>query len=96
MMRTFTVPGARVPAHCTGVGKVLLAQKSDKELRKLYEECVSPQHSGSVASGLWLGFCVFGTSRLWVLSTPACHWVIAGFNPQKPARLPRLRRCHIA
>ncbi len=51
MMRTFTVPGARVPAHCTGVGKVLLAQKSDKELRKLYEECVSPQHSGSVASG---------------------------------------------
>lgn len=51
MMRTFTVPGARVPAHCTGVGKVLLAQKSDKELRKLYEECISPQHSGSVALG---------------------------------------------
>lgn len=36
MMRTFTVPGARVPAHCTGVGKVLLSGQSDFKLRESY------------------------------------------------------------
>ncbi|MGI6628116.1 MAG: IclR family transcriptional regulator [Bacillota bacterium] len=40
MMRTFTVPGARIPAHCTGVGKILLSGHSDDRLRKLYESCV--------------------------------------------------------
>jgi len=37
MMRTFTVPGARVPAHATGVGKVLLSALSDEEIRRLYD-----------------------------------------------------------
>ncbi len=36
IMRTFTVPGARVPCHCTGVGKMLLAGRSDEELQELY------------------------------------------------------------
>ncbi|HHW18547.1 MAG TPA: IclR family transcriptional regulator [Firmicutes bacterium] len=36
MMRTFTVPGARVPAHCTGVGKVLLSGLPDDVIRERY------------------------------------------------------------
>lgn len=36
IMRTFTVPGARIPCHCTGVGKVLLSGRSDEELETLY------------------------------------------------------------
>ncbi len=37
VMRTFTVPGARIPAHSTGVGKVLLARHSDAYVARLYE-----------------------------------------------------------
>ena len=36
MVRAFTVTGARVPAHATGVGKVLLAGLSDGEIEALY------------------------------------------------------------
>ncbi len=36
MMRTFTVPGARVPAHATGVGKALLSGLKDSQIRELY------------------------------------------------------------
>ncbi len=37
MMRTFTVPGARVPAHATGVGKALLSGLKDSQIRELYQ-----------------------------------------------------------
>ncbi len=47
MMRTFTVPGARVPAHCTGVGKVLLSGQSDLKLRELYGTYDSSRLSGT-------------------------------------------------
>lgn len=36
MVRVFTVTGARVPAHATGVGKVLLTGLSDDEIEVLY------------------------------------------------------------
>ena len=35
MLRMFTQLGARVPLHCTGVGKVLLAWRSEEEVRQL-------------------------------------------------------------
>lgn len=37
MMRAFTVSGARVNAHATGVGKVLLSGLSDSQISRLYE-----------------------------------------------------------
>lgn len=37
MMRTFTVPGARVAAHATGVGKVLLASLDGTRIDALYQ-----------------------------------------------------------
>ena len=37
MVRAFTVQGARVAAHATGVGKVLLSGLSDDGVMKLYE-----------------------------------------------------------
>lgn len=36
MMRAFTVQGARVSAHATGVGKVLLSGQSDAQISRLY------------------------------------------------------------
>lgn len=36
MMRTFTTPGARVPAYATGVGKILLSSLDDTSIRTLY------------------------------------------------------------
>ena len=36
MVRAFTVQGARVAAHATGVGKVLLSGLSDDDIMKLY------------------------------------------------------------
>jgi DNA-binding IclR family transcriptional regulator len=37
MMRAFTVSGARVSAHATGVGKVLLSGLLDSQISRLYE-----------------------------------------------------------
>lgn len=37
MVRAFTVTGARVPAHATGVGKVLLSGLPDEAVRELYK-----------------------------------------------------------
>ncbi len=37
MMKTFVAMGARVPAHCSGVGKALLAYLSDVELDAIIE-----------------------------------------------------------
>ncbi|MGI6632639.1 MAG: IclR family transcriptional regulator [Bacillota bacterium] len=37
MVRVFTVTGARVPAHATGVGKVLLSGLTDAAIEELYE-----------------------------------------------------------
>ncbi len=36
-MRMFTEVGRRVPVHCTGVGKALLAQMTDEEVLKLLD-----------------------------------------------------------
>lgn len=36
VVRAFTVTGARVPAHATGVGKVLLSGLSDTDIEELY------------------------------------------------------------
>jgi len=36
MIRAFTVQGARVPAHATGVGKVLFSGLEDGEIERLY------------------------------------------------------------
>ena len=38
MVRAFTVSGARVPAHATGVGKVLLSGLADEEIEARYSE----------------------------------------------------------
>lgn len=38
-----TRTGERLPAHCTAEGKVLLAQRSDDEVRKLYESAPFPR-----------------------------------------------------
>ena len=38
MVRAFTVQGARVPAHATGVGKALLSGLSDEEIAGLYPQ----------------------------------------------------------
>ncbi len=38
MMRTFTVQGARVSAHATGVGKVLLSGLNEDQIRAVYRE----------------------------------------------------------
>lgn len=39
VMKTFTRLGARVPAHCTGVGKALMADLSPEELGKIIDDC---------------------------------------------------------
>ncbi len=43
MVRAFTVQGARVSAHATGVGKVLLSGLKDSEIEDLYSERPLPK-----------------------------------------------------
>ncbi|MDR5695830.1 MAG: IclR family transcriptional regulator [Armatimonadota bacterium] len=38
LVRMFTRVGRRVPAHCTGVGKILLAGLSDDEVQRILDE----------------------------------------------------------
>ena len=44
--------GTRIPAHVTAVGKVLLAQKSDADLRQLYCDYRFPNHTPNALRSL--------------------------------------------
>lgn len=52
MVRAFTVSGARVPAHATGVGKVLLSGLSDDEIQELYKDVPFVRFTGRTVSAL--------------------------------------------
>lgn len=46
-MRTFTEVGRRMLPHCTAVGKAILAQLREPEVRKLLRRTGMPNHTGS-------------------------------------------------
>lgn len=46
-MRMFTEVGRRVYAHCTGVGKALLAQLPDQDVRRVLDTAGMPASTGS-------------------------------------------------
>ncbi|MGE5579327.1 MAG: IclR family transcriptional regulator [Bacillota bacterium] len=52
MMRAFTVSGARVSAHATGVGKVLLSGLPDSQISRLYEGVSLPKFTSRTVDSL--------------------------------------------
>ncbi len=50
-MRMFTEVGRHVALHCTGVGKALLAQKSDSEVTAILERTGMPAQTPSTITG---------------------------------------------
>jgi len=52
VLKTEIIPGTRTPAHCTALGKVLLASLSEREFKNLYkgDESLSSLTSKSVSS----------------------------------------------
>ena len=49
-VRMYSVPGRTMPAYATGLGKALLSDKSDEELRKLYPDGLKPLTENTITS----------------------------------------------
>lgn len=52
MIRMFTQIGARAPIHCTGVGKVLVAWRSEDDVRRLLGDGPYPAYTANTITGL--------------------------------------------